>query len=54
MLRLLNSGLKDEAIGRHLGVSTRTATRKIAAVVERLGVTTRFQAGVEAAARSWL
>ncbi|MGV9771623.1 helix-turn-helix domain-containing protein [Streptosporangium sp. NPDC003464] len=54
VLRLLNSGLKDGAIGRHLGVSTRTATRKIAAVVERLGVTTRFQAGVEATVRGWL
>ncbi|TMR12080.1 GntR family transcriptional regulator [Nonomuraea zeae] len=54
VLRLLNAGLKDEAIGRHLGVSARTATRKIAAVVERLGVTTRFQAGAEAAARGWL
>ncbi|MET9066527.1 helix-turn-helix domain-containing protein [Streptosporangium sandarakinum] len=54
VLRLLNAGLKDEAIGRHLGVSARTATRKIAAVVERLGVTTRFQAGAAAAARGWL
>ncbi|MCF6473001.1 MarR family transcriptional regulator [Nonomuraea sp. MG754425] len=54
VLRLLNSGLKDETIGRQLGVSTRTATRKIAAVVERLGMTTRFQAGVEAAVRGWL
>ncbi|WP_204051973.1 LuxR C-terminal-related transcriptional regulator [Microbispora siamensis] len=54
VLRLLNAGLKDEAIGRHLGVSARTATRKIAAVLERLGVTTRFQAGAEAAARGWL
>ncbi|MEU4231616.1 helix-turn-helix domain-containing protein [Nonomuraea sp. NPDC026600] len=54
VLRLLNAGLKDEAIGRHLGVSARTATRKIAVMVERLGVTTRFQAGAEAAARGWL
>lgn len=54
VLRLLNAGLKDEAIGRHLGVSPRTATRKIAAVVESLGVTSRFQAGAEAAARGWL
>ncbi|WP_433218393.1 helix-turn-helix domain-containing protein [Microtetraspora malaysiensis] len=54
VLRMLNAGLKDETIARQLGVSARTATRRIAAVVERLGATTRFQAGVEASARGWL
>ncbi|MFI6811993.1 LuxR C-terminal-related transcriptional regulator [Nonomuraea sp. NPDC050328] len=54
LLQMLHAGLKDEAIARQLGVSGRTATRRIAALVERLGATTRFQAGVEAAARGWL
>ncbi|WP_067171506.1 LuxR C-terminal-related transcriptional regulator [Microtetraspora niveoalba] len=54
LLRMLKAGLKDEAIARQLGVSARTATRRIASIIERLGATTRFQAGVEAAARGWL
>ena len=54
LLRMLKAGLKDETIARQLGVSARTATRRIAAVIERLGATTRFQAGAEAAARGWL
>jgi hypothetical protein len=52
--RMLLAGLKDQAIGRQLGVSSRTATRRIAAVMERLGADTRFQAGVEAARRGWI
>jgi DNA-binding CsgD family transcriptional regulator len=48
---LLLSGLTDEAIARQLGVSYRTAQRRIAALIERLGVQTRFQAGVQAALR---
>lgn len=54
LLRMLKAGLKDEAIARQLGVSARTATRRIASVIERLGATTRFQAGAEASARGWL
>jgi DNA-binding CsgD family transcriptional regulator len=52
--RMLLAGLKDQAIGRQLGVSSRTATRRIAAVMERLGADTRFQAGAEAARRGWV
>ncbi|WP_228638059.1 helix-turn-helix domain-containing protein [Microtetraspora sp. AC03309] len=54
VLQMLKAGLKDETIARQLGVSARTATRRIAAVVERLGATTRFQAGAEASARGWI
>ncbi|MGA3525677.1 helix-turn-helix domain-containing protein [Melissospora conviva] len=54
LLQMLKAGLKDEAIARQLGVSARTATRRIAGLVERLGATTRFQAGAEASARGWL
>ncbi|WP_229403186.1 LuxR C-terminal-related transcriptional regulator [Micromonospora okii] len=54
LLQMLRAGLKDEAIGRQLGVSARTATRRIASTMERLGAVTRFQAGVEASARRWL
>ncbi|MGW3498653.1 LuxR C-terminal-related transcriptional regulator [Streptomyces sp. NPDC001020] len=51
LLGMLKAGLKDQAIARQLGCSTRTATRRVAAVLTKLGAHTRFQAGVRAAAR---
>jgi hypothetical protein len=54
LLRMLKAGLKDHAVARQLGISARTATRRIATIMERLGADTRFQAGVEAAKRGWL
>jgi DNA-binding GntR family transcriptional regulator len=46
ILTLLASGLKDESIARELGVSTHTVRRRINDLKDRLGVTTRFQAGL--------
>lgn len=54
LLELLAAGLKDEAIARHLGISVRTVRRESAALLDRLGAATRFQAGIEAARRGWL
>jgi DNA-binding CsgD family transcriptional regulator len=54
VLELLALGAKDEAIARHLGVSLRTARRRVADVFDELGAATRFQAGVEAARRGWV
>lgn len=54
LLHMLKAGLKDQAIARQLGVSPRTATRRIAGLMTTLGAANRFQAGVEAAARGWL
>lgn len=51
LLSMLKAGLKDQAIARQLGTSTRTATRRVAAVLGKLGAQTRFQAGVRATAR---
>jgi DNA-binding CsgD family transcriptional regulator len=48
LLLLLAAGLKDEAIARRLGVSLRTVHRRTSELLDRLGVRTRFQAGVEA------
>ena len=42
------------AVARNLGLSLRTVRRRIAALMNDLGVDTRFQAGVEAARRGWL
>jgi DNA-binding CsgD family transcriptional regulator len=49
LLRLMASGLKDEAIANRLGMATRTARRHMAAIMDELGATSRFQAGVKIA-----
>jgi DNA-binding CsgD family transcriptional regulator len=54
LLSLLASGVKDEAIARQLGVSVRTARRRITELMARLKATSRFQAGLEASRRGWL
>lgn len=51
---LLASGATDHVIARHLGTSTRTLSRRVAEMMERLHVRTRFQAGVQAARLGWL
>ncbi|HEY9327294.1 MAG TPA: transcriptional regulator [Streptomyces sp.] len=54
LVRLLYAGYKDQAIARQLGVSVRTATRRVAALMLRLDASTRFQAGVAARERGWV
>ncbi|GAA2748477.1 MULTISPECIES: helix-turn-helix transcriptional regulator [Kitasatospora] len=54
LLRLLATGLTDEAAGKRLGVSLRTVRRQMAALMERLGAASRFEAGLKAAQRGWL
>lgn len=49
LLRLLGSGLKDEAIARYLGCSLRTVRRRIALLMAKHGAETRFQLGVAVA-----
>ncbi|GAA2825395.1 hypothetical protein [Kribbella solani] len=51
LVALLLAGLTDEALARQLGVSSRTAQRKIAALMQELGARTRFQAGAQTAMR---
>ncbi|RKS75545.1 regulatory LuxR family protein [Motilibacter peucedani] len=54
LLTLLASGSTDEAIARALGMSPRTAQRRVQALMQQLGVATRFQAGVRARERGWV
>ncbi|MCL2728790.1 MAG: helix-turn-helix transcriptional regulator [Actinomycetia bacterium] len=54
LLRLLLSGLTDDAIGRHLGVGRRTVLRRTRALMDRAGVGTRMQLGWYAARHGWL
>ncbi|MER5362233.1 LuxR C-terminal-related transcriptional regulator [Streptomyces sp. NPDC002785] len=53
LLRLLASGVTDEVAGKRLGVSVRTVRRQVAALMERLEATSRFEAGLKAAQRGW-
>lgn len=54
LLLLLAAGHTDELAARRLGVSVSTVRRQMAALMERLGARSRFQAGAEAAGRGWL
>ncbi|MYV69487.1 helix-turn-helix transcriptional regulator [Streptomyces sp. SID2131] len=54
LLRLLAAGLTDEAAGKRLGISVRTVRRQMAALMERLNATSRFEAGLKAAQSGWL
>jgi DNA-binding CsgD family transcriptional regulator len=54
VLRLLAEGLTDDQIGTRLGISGRTVRRITADVMEEIGATSRFQAGVLATALGML
>jgi DNA-binding CsgD family transcriptional regulator len=53
-IRLLGQGFTDEAIGKRLGISTRTARRLASDLMQRLGARSRFEAGVRAVQQGWL
>jgi len=54
ILRLAATGLKDEAIARSLGRSSRWVRRHFEALEERLGATNRLTLGLAAARRGWV
>ncbi|MFG2328486.1 LuxR C-terminal-related transcriptional regulator [Streptomyces sp. NPDC048604] len=49
IVRMLADGVKDEVIARRLGISSRTLSRTISGLMERLGAQTRFQAALRIA-----
>ncbi|MDH6125704.1 helix-turn-helix transcriptional regulator [Kitasatospora sp. GP82] len=53
-IRMLAAGMKDEKIARSLGVSLRTLSRLMSEVMQELGTSSRFEAGVRAARLGWL
>jgi DNA-binding CsgD family transcriptional regulator len=53
VLRLLAAGLDHDAIAHTLHISVRTVRRRISSIHIRLGATSPFQAGLEAARRGW-
>lgn len=54
VLDLMAQGLHDDAIARRAGISTTTVRRHIAAIMDRLDVTSRFAAGAAAQRRGWV
>jgi DNA-binding CsgD family transcriptional regulator len=48
ILRTLSEGQKDETAARQLGLSVRTYRRRVAELMDALGASSRFQAGVRA------
>lgn len=54
ILTMMSSGATDETIARRLDMSRRTVVRHTSALLDRLGATNRFQAGVQAARLGWL
>lgn len=54
MLSVLATGAKDEVAACRLGLSVRNLRRRIAVRLDRLGVSSRFEAGVRAAEPGWV
>jgi DNA-binding CsgD family transcriptional regulator len=49
VIRLMAGGLSDDQIARRVGVHRRTVQRSVAKLMERLGATSRFEAGLRLA-----
>jgi DNA-binding CsgD family transcriptional regulator len=54
VLRLLGSGLTDDGVARHLGISLRTERRIMSELMTRMKVKSRFQAGLIAGELGWI
>ncbi len=54
ILEMLTTGVTDDVAARHLHVSARTIRRRVAAVMDLLGASSRFEAGVKAAQAGWV
>ncbi|ROR42769.1 LuxR C-terminal-related transcriptional regulator [Kitasatospora cineracea] len=54
LLRLLGTGLTDDTAAQRLNISARTIGRHMASIMERLGATSRFEAGIKATQQGWL
>ncbi|MEU8466098.1 helix-turn-helix transcriptional regulator [Streptomyces sp. NPDC029003] len=53
-LKMLASGMKDEKVARNLGVSLRTVSRMLSELMQEMGASSRFEAGVRAQRLGWL
>ncbi|GAA2444377.1 hypothetical protein GCM10010433_52130 [Streptomyces pulveraceus] len=49
IIDLMAQGLKDEVVARRIGMGSRTFRRHMSSIMDKLGASSRFQAGVVAA-----
>lgn len=54
MIAMMSSGVTDDVAARRLSISERTFRRHMASLLDRLGATSRFQAGIRAVERGWI
>ncbi|MFF0267268.1 helix-turn-helix domain-containing protein [Kribbella sp. NPDC004536] len=54
VLALMLTGLTDDAVGKQLGMSGRTVQRRLRALMDLTGSTSRMQLGWEASERNWV
>ena len=54
ILEVLKTGVTDDVAARQLNVSARTVRRRVSAVMDLLGASSRFEAGVKAAQTGWI
>ncbi len=54
VVEALMTGVTDEVAARRLNVSVRTMRRRVAAVMDLLGASSRFEAGIKAAKYGWV
>jgi DNA-binding CsgD family transcriptional regulator/predicted DNA-binding transcriptional regulator len=54
LLALMTAGLPDDVIARQMGISLRTARRRIRKLMDQLDAVSRFQAGLQAAKLGWV
>jgi DNA-binding NarL/FixJ family response regulator len=54
IVRVLSDGLTDEIAAGRLHMSRRTFARRVAATMDSLDASSRFQAGAQAARRGWV
>lgn len=54
VLILMSSGMSDAACGHRLGVTDRTFRRYVSALLQHLGASSRFDAGVKAVEHGWI
>lgn len=54
VLLLMSAGKTNEAIAEELGISQRSVSRLVSCLMDRLGATSRFQAGALAVVSGWL
>ncbi len=54
LLRLMAAGFTDEIVAQKLGLTGRTLRRRLRSAMDKLGASSRFEAGFKLARSGWL